>query len=176
MSPLESAFLHQRPSEESETGPEPETTLLSVPVTARQQRTEVPHQIVVSLARALHATFRSRTRAWPREVVSWHFQSDSGEGLKRSLGSPHQEGANRQTGHNTHSSQDNRRHHQRQLTPEVGHFGLLTDQRLIQHRRPQTGRGLHGGRAATAGSRGQGPPRAVVDAERRLVCAAALSG
>ena len=75
-------------------------------MTVRQHRTEAPHQMVMSLARALHATFRSRTRAWPREVVSWRFQSDSEEGLKRSLGCPHQEGAKRQTGHNTPSSQD----------------------------------------------------------------------
>ena len=139
-------------------GPEPEATLRSLPVTVRQHRIEAPHQMVMSLARALHATFCSRTRAWPREVVSWRFQSDSEEGLKRSLGCPHQEGAKRQTGHNTPSSQDNRRHHQRQLTPEVVHFGLLTDQRLIQHGRPQTGRGLHGARAAMADSRGQDLP------------------
>lgn len=61
------------------------------------------------------------------------------------------------------------------LTPEVVHFGLLTNQRLIQHRMPQHRGTPQAARAVMAGAGGHSLPRQVVDTKSWLACTSALS-
>lgn len=75
---------------------------------------EIPHQMVVSLARALIPSAAGHALGQGRWFPV-HFQSDSGK-ASNVRWAPHQEGANRQTGYNTHSSSG-----QPETSPETTH-------------------------------------------------------